>query len=115
MRQWIREIGDLGGLAYSAGNPAVLDQKVEVAWRDAGRDAFALKIGEPLYQVESILAQASQAELRTAGTAYPDWIGETYLALPEDVPDRVLALARDLTATSGESMRSSFHWRARAS
>ena len=100
VRQEIREIGDLGGLAYSAGNPAVLDQEVEVAWRDTGRDAFALKIGEPLYQVESILPQASQAELRTAGTAYPDWIGETYLALPEDVPDRVLALARDLTATS---------------
>lgn len=100
VRQSIREIGDLGGLAYSAGNPAVLDQEVEVAWRDTGRDAFALKIGEPLYQVESILAQASQAELRTTGTAYPDWIGETYLALPEDVPDRVLALARDLTATS---------------
>ncbi len=100
VRQGIQEIGDLGGLAYSAGNPAVLDQEVEVAWRDTGRDAFALKIGEPLYQVESILAQASQEELRTAGTAYPDWIGKTYLALPEDVPDRVLALARDLTATS---------------
>ncbi|MFQ5923658.1 MAG: transglutaminase domain-containing protein, partial [Anaerolineales bacterium] len=100
VHQWIRGIGDLGGLAYFAGNPAVLDQEVEVAWRDTGRDAFALTIGESLYQIESILPQASQAELRPAGTAYPDWVRESYLTLPEDVPSRVLALGRDLTATS---------------
>ena len=100
VRQWIRGIGELGGLAYSAGNPAVLDQEVEVAWREKGRDAFALTIGEPLYQVESIVSQASQTELRSVGTEYPDWVRETYLTLPEDVPDRVLALGRDLTATS---------------
>lgn len=101
VRQWIRAIADLGGLAYSAGNPAVLDQEVQVAWRDTGRDAFALTIGEPLYQIESIVSQASQTELRALGTGYPDWVRETYLTLPEDVPDRVLALGRDLTATSG--------------
>jgi hypothetical protein len=100
VRQWIRVIGEMGGLAYSAGNPAVLDQEVEVAWRDTGRDAFALTIGKPLYQVESIVSQASQTELRAVGTEYPDWVRETYLTLPEDVPDRVLALGRDLTATS---------------
>ena len=100
VRQWIRGIGDLGGLAYSAGNPAVLDQEVQVAWRDTGQDAFALTIGEPLYQIESIVSQASQTELRAVGTEYPDWVRQTYLALPEDVPDRVLALGRDLTATS---------------
>ncbi len=100
VRQWIRAIGDLGGLAYSAGSPAVLDQEVQVAWRDKELDAFALTIVEPLYQIESIVSQAGQAELRSAGTEYPDWVRETYLALPAGVPDRVLALGRDLTATS---------------
>lgn len=100
VRQWVREIGDLGGLVFSAGSPAVLDQQVRVAWRDMQQDAFALTIQEPLYQVESILPQVSQRELRAAGTEYPDWVRETYLALPEDVPSRVLALGRDLTATS---------------
>ncbi len=100
VRQSVREIGDLGGLVFSAGSPAVLDQQVRVAWRDMQQDVFTLTIQEPLYQVESILPQVSQRELRAAGTEYPDWVRETYLALPEDVPSRVLALGRDLTATS---------------
>jgi hypothetical protein len=100
IRQWVREIGDLGGLVFSAGSPVVLDQEVQVAWRLLKEDIFTLTAEAPLYQVESVLPHVSQAELRAAGTEYPDWVKETYLALPEDVPARVLSLGRDLTATS---------------
>jgi hypothetical protein len=42
---------------------------------------------------------AGEAELRSSGQGYPAWIIERYLVLPDSIPDRVLALARDLTAT----------------
>jgi hypothetical protein len=38
--------------------------------------------------------------LRAAGTDYPDWVRSRYLWLPDTVPERVRALARDLTATA---------------
>jgi hypothetical protein len=100
VRQTVRGIGDLGGRVYSAGLPAVLDQQIQVAWRRVGEDAFAVTAERQPYQVESIISRASRSELQAAGTDYPDWVRETYLTLPGDVPARVLALARDLTATS---------------
>ena len=102
VRQSIREILDLGSRVYSAGLPIVLDQPMQVAWRRVGEDAFALTTEAETqpYQVESMVSQASESELRATGTDYPDWMLEAYLSLPGDVPDRVLALARDLTATS---------------
>lgn len=39
------------------------------------------------------------AQLRSSGDDYPTWILDRYLALPNDIPSRVLGLARDLTAT----------------
>ena len=100
VHQFVRVIGDVGGLGYSAGSPAVLDHGVQVAWRASGVDAFALTIRESLYQVESIIPEVSLEQLRGSGSGYPDWVSAAYLDLPEGVPDRVLALGRDLTATA---------------
>ena len=100
VRQSVREIEDRGRRVYSAGLPIVLDQPTQVAWRRVGEDAFAFTTEAQPYQVESIISRASESELRAAGTDYPGWVLETYLPLPGDLPDRVLALARDLTATS---------------
>ena len=33
-----------------------------------------------------------EKELRASGANYPAWVRERYLALPEDIPDRVLTL-----------------------
>jgi hypothetical protein len=52
-----------------------------------------------IYVVDSLLLIASEAELRSAGTNYPQWIVDRYLALPSALPQRVRILARDLTAT----------------
>ena len=38
--------------------------------------------------------------MRAAPATYPGWINERYLALPASIPERVLALARNLTATA---------------
>jgi transglutaminase-like putative cysteine protease len=51
------------------------------------------------YRFASLVPAVGEAQLRTAGTDYPIWIQGRYLTLPTDVPSRVLALARDLTAT----------------
>jgi transglutaminase-like putative cysteine protease len=51
------------------------------------------------YQAVSILLNISAAELRESPGLYPDWVRKQFLALPESVPERVMALARDLTAS----------------
>jgi hypothetical protein len=51
------------------------------------------------YELDSVYYEADEAALRAAGTDYPDWIRSRYLQLPKVLPERVHALARDLTAT----------------
>lgn len=52
------------------------------------------------YRAEAYLPIPSVEQLRAAGQDYPAAIRERYLGLPERVPERVFALARDLTATA---------------
>jgi transglutaminase-like putative cysteine protease len=52
-----------------------------------------------IYQTDSLVATVGEVQLRAAGSDYPAWVQDRYLALPNQVPARVLALARDLTAT----------------
>ncbi len=100
VRQRIQVQTDLGGLAYAAGTLAVLDQAYEVAWRSAPVDRLGASVEGTEYEVESLVPIADPAQLSSAGIDYPDWIRDRYLDLPEDLPDRVVALARDLTATA---------------
>ncbi len=50
------------------------------------------------YQVVSKASDVSPERLRLAGTAYPDWIGEQYLQLPDSLPQRVRDLSSEITA-----------------
>lgn len=50
-----------------------------------------------VYQVEVVLSNPNVEQLRAAGTAYPQWIVERYLQLPDDVSPRIRALAQELT------------------
>ena len=56
---------------------------------------------QPLSRInaESILLNVSVQDLRDSPSVYPDWVRKQFLALPDSVPERVLALARDLTAS----------------
>jgi len=104
IRQKIELFEDLGGLLFSAGIPLNTDHSFQVAWRmqDANQetyDIFGATIKAENYWVDSLQPEGSKIELRSAGQEYPDWIRNRYIWLPESVPERVLALARDLTAT----------------
>jgi transglutaminase-like putative cysteine protease len=108
-RQWLRQkvhrVGDESGLLYVAGALATAEREFRVAWRlppgeemEAG-DAYGALIEADTYRADSLLPVVGEADLRAAGQDYPAWVVERYWALPDSVPDRVLALARDLTAT----------------
>lgn len=50
------------------------------------------------YTVTSSVSVADAESLRLAGTNYPAWVMERYLALPPTVPERVRALASTITS-----------------
>jgi transglutaminase-like putative cysteine protease len=98
VRQNVRIVGEVAGLLHATGTLDSVDQDYSVAWRSEG-DIFGATLESTRYQAVSLVSIATEEELRSAGSDYPDWIQDRYLALPETVPDRVLGLARDLTAT----------------
>jgi hypothetical protein len=97
LRQEVRAVGDLGGLLYIAGELVTADQDYRVAWRSA-KDAFGAEIDAKIYRADSLVPVVSEAQLRSAGSDYPAWVWERFLALPARVPERVLSLADRLTA-----------------
>ncbi|GAB4523646.1 MAG: hypothetical protein Fur0018_06560 [Anaerolineales bacterium] len=48
------------------------------------------------YTVQAALTAATIADLRKAGSDYPDWVRERYLQLPPEITERTHTLARDL-------------------
>lgn len=92
-----RQNGDT--LLYAAGSVVSVDHPFQVASRANG-DVFAAQIGSNVYRVESLVPAFDADDLRAAGIEYPDWVRARYLVLSDQVPPRVLALARDLTATA---------------
>jgi transglutaminase-like putative cysteine protease len=88
---------------YVAGTILTADQDYQIAWRrsapSAGPDIFGGSIAESRYRVRSLVTIPDQDQLRVAGSDYPQGIRERYLTLPESIPQRVHALALQLTAT----------------
>ncbi len=54
-----------------------------------------LTIGD-VYTVRGSVSSATYADLRAAGTDYPEWIMERYLQVPDSVTDRTLELAKQI-------------------
>ena len=101
IRQDVQILGDAGGLVFAAGTLVTTNHDFKVAWRSqSDGDIFGANIGVNDYLVESLVPLAGEAELRAAGSDYPAWIRARYLDLPDDLPDRVRVLARDLTAVA---------------
>ncbi len=104
VRQEIQIIEDLDNMLYSAGSLVTADKDFQVAWRfhyseDLQNDIFGATIESDLYRVDSLQPVFSEAELRAVNQPIPLWVIEHYIHLPESVPERVLILARELTAT----------------
>lgn len=51
-----------------------------------------------VYEVEASLSSASVAQLRAAGTDYPEWVKDRYLQIPDSITPRTLQLARQIAA-----------------
>jgi transglutaminase-like putative cysteine protease len=103
LRQQVRLL-DENGILFVAGSLLTADEEFRVAWRTRPQrgqpgDAFGAMTDATDYHADSLLPEFGEADLRADGQDYPIWIVERYLEVPESVPDRVLALARDLTAT----------------
>ncbi len=106
LRQEVQVIGDpstssghrLDEMLHVAGTLVTADQDFSVAWR-SHEDTFGASSEATTYRADSLVPVVSEEQLRSAGSDYPEWVKDRYLALPDQVPDRVLALARDLTAT----------------
>ncbi len=98
VRQEVEVVGETGELLYTAGTLVAADQRYRVARRPPG-DIFAALTEALVYRVDSLVPVVGTEELRAAGSDYPDWLMERYLMLPDEIPERVLALGRDLTAT----------------
>jgi transglutaminase-like putative cysteine protease len=97
--QEVRVAGDLQGLIHTAGTLVSVDEDYNVAWHVPG-DAFAATTKAKTYNADSVLPVFTVERLRASGTDYPDWVRSRYLWLPDTIPERVLVLARDLTATA---------------
>ncbi|MFP4343245.1 MAG: transglutaminaseTgpA domain-containing protein [Anaerolineales bacterium] len=98
LRQEVQMVQDIGDLIYVTGILATTDQDYKVAWRTSN-DPFAATIKAETYRADSYISLVDAEALHGASVVYPPWIVERYLQLPEDIPERVISLARDLTAT----------------
>ncbi len=104
-RRWVRQEVQMwreaGGWLFATGFLITADTDFQVAWRaQAEGDIFAAHLQASAYRADSIVPMVGEPELRASGHRYPDGVRARYLALPADVPTRVLLLARDLTATA---------------
>ncbi len=85
-----------GDSLYAVGEPQVVDQVV-YSRRRTPYDLIGLEGESSDYVVFSRVPAASGAVLNEAATVYPEQIVEAYLGMPEQVPERVLALAAEIT------------------
>ncbi len=99
LRQTVRFVGgQAGGIVFNDGVLVSVDQPFSAAMR-WGDEVYGATTPEPSYTADSLINVASVEQLRGASPDYPETILERYLELPADEPERVIALARDLTAT----------------
>ena len=98
IQQVIRPVPGEGGIIYVAGEPVSISVPSSAAWRSSN-DLFGIQTGNSGYAIQALIPVVNESSLRQAGQAYPNWIVQRYLALPDDVPGRVKALAIQLTAT----------------
>lgn len=99
LRQKVRIVNEgVTGVVYVDGALVSVDEDFDVLWRPPG-EMFAATTEVREYTADSLMSVPTDEQLRGASTDYPDWIVARYLHLPEDVPERVLVLSRDVTAT----------------
>jgi hypothetical protein len=88
---------NLGKSVFASGEPITISLPSEATWRSPG-DLFGLQItGSSNYQVFSLVPVSEGNSLRVSSRTYPDWVREKFLVLPQEIPARVMTLAKQLT------------------
>ncbi len=108
VHEQVRFPSGAAGQLYWTGSLLRVDAPLQVAWRRQatindpffGADLLGALTSATSYNAESLRLEVNEADLRKASTTYPAWIRRRYLTLPDSVPERVLALARNLTSTA---------------
>jgi transglutaminase-like putative cysteine protease len=93
-------------LLYAPSQPLWINRPVEASFfstPDGARDLTSMKLSRALdvgdlYQARAGILNPSIAELKEAGSDYPQWVNDRYLQLPADFSPRIRELARSLTA-----------------
>jgi transglutaminase-like putative cysteine protease len=107
--QHIKQISDQHTNVYWTGSLGQVDTEIKIAWRTqpptvpgptSNVDMLGALTDQSEYTVISYVPQFNVEQLRTAGIALPEGIVNRYLALPPDMPERVLTLARTLTQSA---------------
>jgi transglutaminase-like putative cysteine protease len=93
----VQEVESLGNILYHPGSLITTEADFSIAWR-SGSDFFSASVLGS-YRAESYVAQPTVSQLQSSISRYPNEILSRYLALPNTLPQRVVALARTLTAT----------------
>jgi transglutaminase-like putative cysteine protease len=93
--------GNNDDFLYSIGQPVRTDRGSEAGVGGTRDDVTRLRprgrLGEgDTYTVTGSVSVASVEQLRAAGTDYPGWVEERYLALPSSLPDRVTRKAQEV-------------------
>jgi transglutaminase-like putative cysteine protease len=104
VEQTITVLSNNASAAFSPEAPARFSTPINLEIRAVEWDLAAVRHEPPLRQGQTYVLQASLAlagrrELIEAGQSYPDWLGR-YLELPASVPERVGALARQVTGAA---------------
>lgn len=99
LRQRVQVRSDVGGVLHAAGVLVAAGTPTDAAFR-SNADLFGATVAVQEYAAEVAVPEVAEAQLRAAGNQYPRWVRERYLALPENLPERVRSLAYDLTATA---------------
>ena len=100
MEQTVTVLAPQSNLVFAADAPIRVSVPTMFEWRQATEDLAALRLTTVIrrgqqYTVTSMASVATDRQLRSAGTEYPAGV-ERYLQLPEEVPQRVRQLAREV-------------------
>jgi transglutaminase-like putative cysteine protease len=100
--------GGNNGTLFSLGQPLQADTDAQAQAVADPSDVSSLKPQGHLsngdeYAVTGSVNVASLDQLRAAGTDYPSWVTDRYLALPDTLPGRVRRKAREVTRGAGAS------------
>jgi transglutaminase-like putative cysteine protease len=93
----VEQIAEPGSPVWTGGSAEILAEEITYIRSDAAVDQ-----GET-YQAVSSVSRATIEQLRNAGPAYPSWIRDRYLQLPNTITDRTRNLAQELTVDSANN------------